>query len=136
MTRAYRLSASAVPYHSVLVLMCENVASVPTLQQPEDGEWRRLLMALCYFHAAIVERQAFGPLAWNRPYSFSDDDLAAAVSFVLSSFEAAEKHDQLLDHGEAPRQGRADALAAVSYFVGECIYGGRVTDLWDRRLIQ
>ncbi|NXB98994.1 DYH17 protein, partial [Orthonyx spaldingii] len=95
--------------------------SQETLEQcSKENEFRCILFALCYFHAAVAERRRFGTQGWNRPYPFNNGDLTVSVNVLHNYLEANTK---------VPWDD-------LRYLFGEIMYGGHITDDWDRRLCR
>ncbi|XP_072536739.1 dynein axonemal heavy chain 11 [Salminus brasiliensis] len=85
-----------------------------------EQEFKALLFSLCYFHACVSERRRFGPQGWNRCYPFNSGDLSISTSVLYNYLEANSK---------VPWED-------LCYLVGEIMYGGHITDEWDRRLCR
>ncbi|XP_049878702.1 dynein beta chain, ciliary [Pectinophora gossypiella] len=84
----------------------------------KEAEFKAILFALCYFHAVVAERRKFGPQGWNKIYPFNVGDLTISV-FVLYNYLEANSRVPWED---------------LRYLFGEIMYGGHITDDWDRRL--
>uniref|UniRef100_A0AAQ5YU21 Dynein axonemal heavy chain 17 n=1 Tax=Amphiprion ocellaris TaxID=80972 RepID=A0AAQ5YU21_AMPOC len=85
-----------------------------------ENEFKSIWFALCYFHAVVAERRKFGPQGWNRSYPFNTGDLTISINVLYNYLEANPKvpYDDL------------------RYLFGEIMYGGHITDDWDRRLCR
>uniref|UniRef100_A0A1A9VM43 AAA+ ATPase domain-containing protein n=1 Tax=Glossina austeni TaxID=7395 RepID=A0A1A9VM43_GLOAU len=86
----------------------------------QEAEFKSILFALCFFHSVCSQRYKFGPLGWNKTYPFNMGDLTISAS-VLRNYLEKCSHIPWED---------------LRYLFGEIMYGGHITDDWDRRLCQ
>merc|ERR1719483_513417 len=86
----------------------------------KEAEFKSILFSLCYFHAVVAERRKFGPQGWNRPYPFNTGDLVISMNVLYNYLEA---------NNRVPWED-------LRYLFGEIMYGGHITDDWDRRLCK
>ena len=83
-------------------------------------EMKACLFSLCWFHAVVCGRRRFGQQGWSRKYSFNTGDLLICANVLRSYLDA---------NGKVPWDD-------LRYIFGEIMYGGHVTDAWDRRILK
>uniref|UniRef100_A0A8B9E943 Uncharacterized protein n=1 Tax=Anser cygnoides TaxID=8845 RepID=A0A8B9E943_ANSCY len=81
-----------------------------------EREFKSILFSLCYFHTCIASRLRFGPPGWNQRYLFSTRDLTVCLNVLCNYLET---------HTE---------VRYLCFLFGEILYGGHITDAWDRSL--
>lgn len=86
----------------------------------KETEFKSILFALCFFHSILLERRKFGAQGWNQDYPFSIGDLTISVYVLYNYLE----------------QSRFVPWDDLRYLIGEIMYGGHITDDWDRRLCR
>jgi dynein heavy chain len=89
-------------------------------EPPKKENLKNLLFSLCLFHAVILERRKFGPLGYNILYDFNDSDLDTTLKTLKI---------MIGKYTDVP-------FSALKYLTAEINYGGRVTDPWDRRVVN
>jgi dynein heavy chain len=80
-------------------------------------EFKACLFTLCFFHAIVLGRRKFGQQGWSRKYSFNTGDLLICAN-VCESY--------INNNADVPWDD-------LRYIFGEIMYGGHITDPWDRR---
>jgi len=85
-------------------------------------EYKATLLALCFFHSLISGRIKFGPQGWSRKYPFNDGDLTICAQVLCNYLNNAES------------LGIDVPWPDLRYIFGEIMYGGHITDHWDRRV--
>lgn len=83
----------------------------------KPNEMKACLFSLCWFHAVVCGRRRFGQQGWSRKYSFNTGDLIICSNVLRSYLDA---------NPVVPWDD-------LRYIFGEIMYGGHITDPWDRR---
>jgi len=83
----------------------------------KPNDFKALLFGLCMFHSLIIGRIKFGKQGWSRKYNFNDGDLTICGDIL---------HNYLTKYEKVP-------YADLQYLYGQIMYGGHITDNWDRR---
>merc|ERR1711871_64629 len=84
---------------------------------PKSNEFKATLFSLCWFHSIVLGRRRFGQQGWSRKYSFNTGDLTICANVLQSYLEA----------------NPVIPWSDLRYLFGEIMYGGHITDAWDRR---
>lgn len=83
----------------------------------KPNEYKACLFTVCLYHSLIVGRRRFGQQGWSRGYSFNTGDLTVCGNVLMEYLNA---------NAEVPWDD-------LKYIFGEIMYGGHITDPWDRR---
>uniref|UniRef100_A0A3P8W3I0 Uncharacterized protein n=1 Tax=Cynoglossus semilaevis TaxID=244447 RepID=A0A3P8W3I0_CYNSE len=82
--------------------------SQETLSKCPHPAFCSVVYVLAFFHAVVQERRKYGKIGWNVPYDFNESDFFGDSDIPWGS---------------------------LKYLIGEVIYGGRVIDSFDRRVL-
>ena len=84
----------------------------------KQKEYKGIVFSLCFFHSLIVGRRRFGAQGYSKTYPFNDGDLRICGNVCcnyLNMYEQVPYPD-------------------LRYIFGVIMYGGHITDPWDRRI--
>jgi len=94
------------------------------LEECPHWAFRPCLYVLAFLHAVVLERRKYGKIGWNVSYDFNDSDLNISRRLISLYLEKAfVDKDEFLPWG------------SLKYLIGEAMYGGRVSDNFDRRIL-
>jgi dynein heavy chain, axonemal len=83
------------------------------------------VFCVSFFHAIVQDRRKYGKIGWNIPYDFNQSDFSISIKLLnMYLTKAFENKDEALPWN------------SLKYLIGEAMYGGRVTDDWDRRVLM
>uniref|UniRef100_A0A182NRZ8 AAA+ ATPase domain-containing protein n=1 Tax=Anopheles dirus TaxID=7168 RepID=A0A182NRZ8_9DIPT len=96
-----------------------------TLDSCTHHAFRPLAYVLAFFHAVLQERRKYGKLGWNICYDFNESDFSVCLQ-ILDTYltKAADSRDSRMPWN------------SLKYLIGEVMYGGRVIDDFDRRVVK
>ncbi len=89
--------------------------------EEKNPKYKSVLFALCFFHGLVVVRKRFGSTGWNGTYPFNLQDLRDSAKIVEMYIEISQTNIPWED---------------MKYIIGEIMYGGHITDDWDRKLCK
>lgn len=87
--------------------------------------FKPLVFCVSFFHAIVQDRRKYGKIGWNVPYDFNQSDFS--ISIKLLQMYLTKAHEN---------KDEAIPWSSLKYLIGEAMYGGRVTDDWDRRILM
>ncbi|KAJ8924399.1 hypothetical protein NQ315_007195, partial [Exocentrus adspersus] len=95
-----------------------------TLESCPHPVFKRLIYVLAFFHAVVQERRRYDKIGWNISYDFNESDFNVCV-LILNTYltKAVKIKDTRLPWN------------SLKYLIGEVMYGGRVIDDFDRRIV-
>ncbi|KJP87668.1 hypothetical protein AK88_02696 [Plasmodium fragile] len=83
-----------------------------------DDKLKNVIFGLSYYHSLLLGRFLYGKIGFSQSYSFNYNDLEISFNIIKRYLES---------YNSFP-------LADVLFLIGEIIYGGHITDVWDRRI--
>ncbi|KAI8420259.1 hypothetical protein MSG28_008800 [Choristoneura fumiferana] len=93
------------------------------LEECAHPAYKKLVYVLAFFHAVVQERRKYDKIGWNISYDFSESDFLVCMQILTCYLDRCAAAN-----GPIP-------WATLKYLFGEVMYGGRVIDDYDRRVV-
>lgn len=92
------------------------------------NERSRLYFLLAWFNAIVQERLRYCPLGWSKKYEFNESDLRVACDTLDTWIDSVALNRTNLPPEKVPWD-------AIRTLFGQCIYGGKIDNDFDQRLL-
>jgi dynein heavy chain len=86
-------------------------------------QFKACLLSLCYFHSVMLGRIQFGMAGFSRKYGFNTGDLTICAQVLTNYLKIGD-----------PNQEFEVQWSDLRYIFGQIMYGGHITDFFDRRV--
>jgi dynein heavy chain 1 len=101
----------------------------PTRMNRAPAERSRLYFLLCWLHAIVQERLRYIPLGWSKMYEFNESDLRCGLDTIDVWIDSVAMGRTNLPPNKVP-------FSAIYSLLSECVYGGKIDNAFDRRLLN
>ena len=110
--------------------LLHTLASIPEARMDaKPVERARLFFMLAWFHAVIQERLRYAPLGWTKMFEFGDADKRCAFDTLSYWIDSVAKGRDNLPPERIP-------WSAIRTLLGQVVYGGRLDNDFDQRLLD
>ena len=92
---------------------------------------RPCIYVLTFLHAVVLERRKYGKIGWNVEYDFNESDYNISRRLTVLYLNKALEDE--FDHDD---ETTVVPWGSLKYLIGDAMYGGRVSDDWDRRVLS
>jgi len=108
--------------HILAAIPAERMAKAPV-------ERCRMHFILAWLHAVVQERLRYAPLGWSKAFEFNESDLRCSLDTVDSWMDAAA-------HGRTNLPPERIPWSALKTLLSQTVYGGRIDNPFDQRLLE
>ncbi|KAJ3451774.1 dynein heavy chain [Anaeramoeba flamelloides] len=108
--------------HTYLSLSHHNISTKPL-------ERARLYFLLSWFHSIVQERIRYRPLGWSKGYEFNESDQRTSLDTIDYWINQIGANKTNIDPNKIPWE-------AIRKLLGDTMYGGRVDNDFDQKLLD
>jgi dynein heavy chain 1, cytosolic len=110
--------------------LLRTISVLPTARMNKaPAERSRLYFLLAWLHAIAQERLRYVPLGWSKQYEFNESDLRCALDTIDVWVDNVAQNRTNLPPSKLP-------FNAIFTLMSECVYGGKIDNIFDRRLLN
>jgi dynein heavy chain 1 len=108
--------------HILAAIPAERMAKAPV-------ERSRLHFLLAWLHAVVQERLRYAPLGWSKTFEFNESDMRCALDTIDTWVDVAA-------HGRNNLPPERIPWSALKTLLAQTVYGGRIDNPFDQRLLE